>query len=64
VQNNKFGFNIMGTADIPIVIEVCTNLTHPLWQPIETNQLTGGSRYFGDANWADHPARFYRVRSP
>ena len=64
VQSNKFGFNITGTDNIPIAIEACTNLSHPVWQPMVTNLLTGGSYYFGDADWTNHPSRFYRIVFP
>jgi hypothetical protein len=32
--------------------------------PVITNTLTGGSAYFRDPQWMNHPARFHRLRSP
>jgi hypothetical protein len=64
VRSNKFGFSITGTDAIPIVIEACTNLTDPVWQPLETALLTGGTHYFGDTNWTARPVRFYRIAPP
>jgi len=64
VRTNCFGFNLTGLSNQVIVVEACTNLFHPLWQPVQTNTLTGGSLYFSDPQWTDHPTRFYRVRSP
>ena len=29
VRTNRFGFTITGTADIPVVVEACTNLASP-----------------------------------
>ncbi|MEI7534478.1 MAG: leucine-rich repeat domain-containing protein [Verrucomicrobiae bacterium] len=64
IRSNKFGFNITGTANIPVVLEACTNLSNPVWNPIVTNKLVGGSFYFNDATWTNYPNRFYRIRSP
>jgi hypothetical protein len=64
VQNNQFGFNITGTSNLVIVVEACTNLANPTWQPIQTNTLTGGTSYFSDPQWTNYPGRFYRLSSP
>jgi hypothetical protein len=64
VRTNRFGFTITGTADILLVVEATTNLASPAWIPVGTNTLTGGSSYFSDPQWTNHPARFYRLRSP
>ena len=64
VRTNRFGFTITGTSGLVIVVEACPNLTNPVWQPIRTNTLTGGSSYFSDPQWTNYPSRFYRLRSP
>jgi hypothetical protein len=64
VGTNQFGFTITGTSNLVIVVEACTNLANPSWSPVGTNTLTGGSSYFSDAQWTNHPGRFYRLRSP
>ena len=64
VQTNRFGFIISWATNISIVVEACTNLADPLWSPLATNTLTGGSSYFSDPQWTNHPVRFYRLRSP
>ncbi|MGA3283416.1 MAG: leucine-rich repeat domain-containing protein [Verrucomicrobiota bacterium] len=64
VRTNKFGFTITGTTDIPIMLEACTNLTSPVWVPLQSCTLTNGSVYFSDPDWTNYPARFYRLRSP
>ena len=64
VRTNQFGFTITGSSNLVIVVEACTNLTHPTWSPLQTNTLTGGAAYFSDPQWTNQPARFYRLRSP
>ena len=61
---NQFGFNINWARGETVVVEACTNLANPDWQPVQTNTLTTGSAYFGDPQWTNFPARFYRLRSP
>jgi hypothetical protein len=63
VQNNQFGFNIAGTSGLVIVVDTCTNLANPVWTPVATNTLSGGSSYFGDPQWTNYPGRFYRLGS-
>ena len=64
VRANRFGFNITGTANIPLVVEASTNSANPVWVPLQTCALTNGSIYFSDPAWTNYPARFYRLRSP
>ncbi len=63
-QTNQFGFNINWASDQTIVVEACTDLANPIWTPVATNTLTGGSSYFSDPQWTNYPGRFYRLRSP
>jgi hypothetical protein len=46
------------------VVEACTNLSNPVWQPVQTNTFTAGTAYFSDPQWTNYPGRFYRLRSP
>ena len=64
VQAGQFGFNITGTANIPIVVEACTNIANPIWQSLQTCTVTNGSFFFSDPEWMNYPGRFYRLRSP
>ena len=64
VRTNQFGFTITGNSNLVIVVEASTNPANPLWSPLATNTLTGGSCYFSDPQWTNYPARFYRLRSP
>jgi hypothetical protein len=59
-----FSFNITGTADIPIVVEACTNLGNASWVPLQSLSLTNGAVYFSDGDWTNYPGRIYRIRSP
>jgi hypothetical protein len=61
---NCFGFTITGSSNLVIVVEACTNLANPIWSPLGTNSLTGGSYYFSDPQWTNYSAHFYRFRSP
>ncbi len=64
VMTNRFGFNITGTTNIPIVVEASTNLTGSPWVALQSGTLTNGSIYFSDSQWTNYPRRIYRIRSP
>ena len=64
VGTNGFGFNITGTANIPMVIEACTDLANSAWFALQSCTLTNGSLYFSDPEWTNYLGRFYRLRSP
>jgi BspA type Leucine rich repeat region (6 copies) len=64
VQSNQFGFNITWASGQAVVVEACTNLASPVWIPVTTNTLTGGTFYFSDAQWTNFPGRFYRLQMP
>jgi hypothetical protein len=59
-----FGFNITGTANIPVVVEATSNLSSATWSVLQSGALTNGSIYFNDCQWTNYPSRFYRIRSP
>jgi len=67
VQNHQFGFNITGISKLVVVVQACANLASPVWQPVQTNMLTGGTAYFSDPQWTNYPNYpncFHRFRSP
>jgi hypothetical protein len=64
IQTNGFGFIISWATNIRVLVEASTNLGNPMWSPVGTNTLMGGTSYFSDPNWTNHPARFYRLRAP
>jgi hypothetical protein len=63
VQSSQFGFTVSWATNLSVVVEAATDLGNPIWSPLATNALTGGTFYFGDAQWTKYPTRFYRVRS-
>jgi hypothetical protein len=63
VQSNGFGFVISWAAHVLVTVEASSALDHPIWVPVATNTLVGGSSYFSDPEWTNYPARFYRLRS-
>lgn len=64
VQGNQFAFTIVWNTNVSVVVEACTNLANPSWQPVQTNSLNNGTSIFTDPQWTNYPARYYRVRSP
>lgn len=64
VQGNHFGFTITGSTNIPIVVEVCSNLAAGNWAALQSFTLTNGSDYFSDSYGRTNGERFYRFRSP
>ncbi len=64
MKTNQFGFNIIWAGGRTVVVEACTDLGHPDWQPLQTNTLTGGTVYFSDSQCINYPVRFYRLRLP
>jgi hypothetical protein len=64
VRTNRFGFTIIGTPNIPLVIETSSNLNNFNWITLQSCTLTNGSFYFSAPQWTNHPNRFYRIRSP
>jgi hypothetical protein len=64
LQTKQFGFSINWASGMVVVVEACTNFTNPVWLPVQTNTLIGGSCCFSDPAWTNYPGRFYRLRSP
>ena len=62
LKTNQFGFTISWATNVQLVVEGSTNLIN--WSPLQTNTISGGTSYFSDSNTTNHPARFYRLRSP
>lgn len=64
VRINEFSFYVDWADGETVVVEGCTNLSHPVWSPLQTNLLNSGSWYFADPQWTKYPNRFYRAISP
>jgi len=62
VRDNQFGFTINGTNNEVVVVEACTNLANPNWQPLLTNTLTGTPFNFTDPQSGNFSSRFYRIQ--
>lgn len=63
MPTNRFGFNITGTANLPVVIEASTNLLGG-WEVLQSLRLTNGVVYFSDPQSGNYPQRFYRLSAP
>jgi hypothetical protein len=68
LKSNQFGFDV-GGANWPYVVDTATDINNPAWASLATNiiangGIVSGTSYFSDSQWASHPSRFYRVRSP
>lgn len=63
-RTNQFSFYVDWAGGQTVVVESCTNLSHPVWSPLLTNMLTGSTWYFSDPHWTNYPSRFYRASSP
>jgi hypothetical protein len=61
VQPGGFGFTISWATNASVVVEAATNLANPVWIPVSTSTLTGGTNYFSDPRWTNYPMRFYRA---
>ena len=59
-----FGVTVLGTNDMAVAVETCTNLADAIWSPVLTVTLTNGTADFADAVSTLHPARYYRFRMP
>jgi hypothetical protein len=64
MEAGQFSFTITGTSNLVIVVQASMDLGNPVWTPVGTNTLTGGSFHFSDPQWTNHPTRLYRLRSP
>jgi len=61
VVNGKFSFELIGPTNRVVIVQACTNLSNPVWIPVSTNTLVGGTSSFSDSQWAGYSVRFYRL---
>lgn len=64
VRSNGFGFHINWASGKTVVVEASAYLSNPIWKPVQTNTLTGGTAYFIDLQRMNYPDRFYRLHAP
>ena len=57
-----FGFNVTGTIGLSFVVEEASDLAQPIWSPVISDTLVGGTAYFSDPQWVNYPSRVYRIR--
>ena len=68
VRSGGFSFTVSWASNATVVVEACTNLANPSWQPLQTNTLTAtatnGYFLFKDSHWTNYTKRFYQLVSP
>ncbi len=64
VRANQFSFYVDWASGQSVVVEGSTNLSQPVWSPLQTNLLTSSSWLFTDPQWTNHSSRFYRASLP
>lgn len=63
-EGGLFGFTVLGTNDMAVAVEACTNLANAVWSPVSTLTLFNGEADFTDVAPTGHSARYYRFRMP
>jgi hypothetical protein len=64
VQNNQFGFDITSPASLTVEVEACSDLSSPVWIPLQTLTLTNGSAYFSEPLQINSAGLFYALGFP
>jgi hypothetical protein len=66
VQPSGFSFTVSWASNATVVVQACANLSQPDWQPLQTNTIaaSNGVWLFSDPQWANYPARYYRLGFP
>jgi len=61
VQTNQFEFYVSGTSNIPLTLEVCSNLEDAVWLPLIAGALTNGVLRYSEYVETNQAARFFRI---
>jgi hypothetical protein len=64
ISSNQFGFNITSTNNLPVLVEACSNLAHPIWIPVTNIFLTNGLFHFTEPLQSTSASRFYGLGFP
>jgi hypothetical protein len=66
VQPSGVSFTVSWASNATVVVQACTNLSQPDWQPLQTNTIlaTNGVWLFSDPQWTNFNARYCRLSSP
>ena len=59
---NSFCLEIAGPAELPVVVESCTNLAQGNWTVVDSLRLEANSAYSEPPPGLNVPSRYYRVR--
>jgi Right handed beta helix region len=62
--NGNITLDLVGTPNATNRIWATTNLANPVWIPVSTNILIGGTSSFSDPQSTNYPGRYYRISSP
>jgi hypothetical protein len=62
VKDGRFGFEVSGSTGLSFVVEAAADPSRPVWRPLHTNSVVGGTASFSDAQWFEFPSRIYRIR--
>jgi hypothetical protein len=63
IRNDSFSFDITGTNNMLVVIQVSTNLGSDIWFSVQTCSVDGIINY-SDRHWTNHSTRFYGLSMP
>lgn len=58
----QFPFKVLSPNDLTFVVEACQDIENPVWVPIGTNSVVGGTGDFVDTQRTNYVGRWYRVR--
>jgi hypothetical protein len=64
MQPDGLRLTLTAMAGLSVLVEAGADLLGTEWTPLFTGTLTDGLAEISDPEWAEHSARFYRVRSP
>ena len=64
LSGDEFGFSVQGLGDGIVLVEAATDPAIGDWKGVEILTISEGIGSFSDPDWADRPARFFRVRRP
>lgn len=62
IQPNGFGITVSWATNATVVLLASTSLSNPVWQPLQTNSISG-TMAFTDSGWTNYSSRFYTVVS-
>jgi hypothetical protein len=64
VAQGQFGFDITGTSNDPVQLQICTNLSSQAWTPLTNVSLSNGLYHYSQPIQSNSANRFYRIVFP